>query len=75
MTLRQIRNTRHLKNVLKAGKTVELKERNSPLAHIVPVRKPAAEKDWPDFEARLKRIFGDRVLNVVDEFIADRNRW
>jgi len=41
----------------------------------VPVRKPAAEKDWPDFEARLKRIFGDRVLNVVDEFIADRNRW
>lgn len=75
MTLRQIRNTRHLKTVLKAGKTVELKDRNSPLAHIVPIRKPPAEKVWPDFEARLKKIFGDRVLNVVDEFIEDRNRW
>jgi len=28
--------------------------------------------EWPDFEGRLKDIFGDRVFNVVDDLIKDR---
>jgi len=74
MTLREIRDTKTLKAKLKAGRTLELKERNVPLAHIVPIRKKAAQKEWPDFEARAREIFGDRVLHVVDEFIKDRHR-
>jgi antitoxin (DNA-binding transcriptional repressor) of toxin-antitoxin stability system len=74
MTLREIRDTKRLKAKLKAGTAIELKERNELLAHIVPIRRTAAKKDWPDFEARLKSIFGDRVLNAVDEFVEDRNR-
>ncbi len=74
MTLREIRDTKRLKTRLRSGKTIELRERNELLAHIVPIRKTAAEKEWPDFEARLKQIFGDKVLNAVDEFIEDRNR-
>jgi antitoxin (DNA-binding transcriptional repressor) of toxin-antitoxin stability system len=75
MTLRQLRNTRQLKSLVKSGQTIELKDRNRTFARIVPIDPPPAAKEWPDFEARLKSIFGDQVLNVVDEFIKDRNRW
>lgn len=73
MTLREIRDTKRLKAKLKAGNTIELKERNELLARIVPIRKAAAEKDWPDFAARRRKIFGDRVLNAVDDFIKHRH--
>ncbi len=73
MTLREIRDTKRLKAKLKAGRTVELKERNELLAHIVPIRKTPEEKDWPDFEARRRKIFGDRVLDAVDDFIKHRH--
>jgi antitoxin (DNA-binding transcriptional repressor) of toxin-antitoxin stability system len=75
MNMRQLRNTRQLKALLKAGKTIELKERNRSLARIVPIESPPEDKQWPDFEARLKKVFGNRALKVVDEFIGDRNRW
>jgi antitoxin (DNA-binding transcriptional repressor) of toxin-antitoxin stability system len=73
MSIRQLRNTRQLKSLLRAGKTVELQDRNRPIARIVPIDKPATEKQWPDFEARLQRIFGDRVLNSGDEFLKERH--
>jgi antitoxin (DNA-binding transcriptional repressor) of toxin-antitoxin stability system len=74
MNMRQLRDTRQLKSLLKAGETIELVERNNPLARIIPIDKPAPkEKVWPDFEARLKSLFGDRVLNSVDEFIKNRH--
>lgn len=75
MTLRQIRDTRRLKSALKAGRTVELKERNVPLAHIVPVQKPSGKTEWPDFEARRKKVFGDRVLPGADLLIEERGRY
>ncbi len=75
MTLREIRDTKRLKAKLKAGRTVELKERNELLAHIVPIRKAAAEKDWPDFAARRREIFGDRVLPGADLLIEERGRY
>jgi antitoxin (DNA-binding transcriptional repressor) of toxin-antitoxin stability system len=75
MTLREIRNTRHLKAVLKSGTTVELKERNQPLAHIVPIQKPPATREWPDFEARRRNIFGERVLPGADLLIEERGRY
>lgn len=75
MTLREIRDTKRLKARLKAGKTIELKERSEPVAHIVPIRKTAARKDWPDFEARRKEIFGDQVLPGADLLIDERGRY
>jgi antitoxin (DNA-binding transcriptional repressor) of toxin-antitoxin stability system len=73
MTLRQLRNTRQLKSLVKAGETIELKDRNHTFAHIVPIDKPPAEKVWPDFAARRKKIFGDRVFNAVEDFLVDRH--
>jgi antitoxin (DNA-binding transcriptional repressor) of toxin-antitoxin stability system len=76
VNIRQLRDTRRLKAWLRAGKTVELRERDRLIARIVPeaeAQKPPVE--WPDFAARAKKIFGDRVLNIVDNLIEDRGRY
>jgi hypothetical protein len=70
VNIRQLRDTRRLKAWLRAGKTVELRERDK----IVPEKEePKRSVKWPDFEARAKEILGDRILpNVVLE---DRGRY
>ncbi|HEX4427395.1 MAG TPA: hypothetical protein VH079_18485 [Terriglobales bacterium] len=75
LNLRQLRNTRLLKTWLRAGNTVELKERDRVIARIVPENQPAAPPKYPDFAARSKKIFGGRVLTIVDDFIKDRGRY
>jgi len=72
VNLRQLRDTRQLKAWLKAGKTVELRERNSVLARIVPEKQIVEPAEWPDFEARLRRNFGDRILPAVEILIQER---
>jgi hypothetical protein len=42
------------------------------VARIVPESPRIRPVEWPDFEARAKKIFGDRVLNIVDDLIEDR---
>jgi len=74
VNIRQLRDTRRLKAWLRAGKTVELRERDKLIAKIVPenesVKSPVK---WPDFGTRAREIFGDRVLpNVILE---DRGRY
>jgi antitoxin (DNA-binding transcriptional repressor) of toxin-antitoxin stability system len=75
MNIRQLRDTRRLKAWLRAGKTVELRERDRLIAHILPAGPPAEPREWPDFAARLKKLFGDRVLPnaVIEE--RDRARY
>jgi hypothetical protein len=77
VNLRQLRDTKQLKIWLKAGETVELRERDTVLGRIVPEETVKAPVEWPDFGARRRKIFGDRVLNAVDDLIADResSRW
>jgi antitoxin (DNA-binding transcriptional repressor) of toxin-antitoxin stability system len=74
VNIRQLRDTRRLKAWLRAGKTVELRERDKLIARIVPEREEKPSVQWPDFAARRRRIFGDRVLTVVDDFLRDRHR-
>jgi hypothetical protein len=45
---------------LRAGKTVELRERDKLIARIVPEQENKKTVEWPDFAARAKKIFGDR---------------
>ncbi len=42
----------------------------------MPEQEPQDTKltEWPDFEVRRKKIFGDRVLNAVEDFLKDRHR-
>jgi antitoxin (DNA-binding transcriptional repressor) of toxin-antitoxin stability system len=74
VNMRELRNTRQLKAWLKAGKTVELRERNNLLALITPQngKQRTEPVEWPDFEARAKAIFGDRVIPAVEMLIQDR---
>jgi len=68
MNLRQLRDTRQLKNWLKAGKTVELRERDRVIGRIVPESSLDKPVEWPDFAARAKKILGNRILpNAVLE--------
>jgi antitoxin (DNA-binding transcriptional repressor) of toxin-antitoxin stability system len=63
VNLRQLRDTKQLKAWLKAGETVELRERELVLARIVPEQPPKTTVEWPDAAARRRRIFGDRILD------------
>jgi antitoxin (DNA-binding transcriptional repressor) of toxin-antitoxin stability system len=72
VNLRQLRDTRQLKAWLKAGETVELRERDHVLGRIVPEEPVKQPVEWPDFEARAKKIFGDRVLSGADLVIEER---
>ena len=76
INLRQLRDTRRLKSWLRAGNTVELRERDRVIARIVPADRPAQpQAEWPDFAARAKKIFGDRILPGADLVIKERGRY
>ncbi len=75
MNMRQLRDTRKLKAWLRAGKTVELRERDQIIARIVPAQQSHKAAQWPDFTARRKNIFGDRVLPGADLLIEERGRY
>jgi hypothetical protein len=74
VNMRGLRDTQKLKALLREGKSIELRDRNRVIGRIVPEPNPEELKEWPDFEARQKEIFGDRVLNAVENFLEDRHR-
>jgi antitoxin (DNA-binding transcriptional repressor) of toxin-antitoxin stability system len=74
VNIRQLRDTKRLKAWLRAGKTVELREREQVIGRIVPVPSPAPRK-YPDFAAMRKEIFGDRILPGADLVIEERGRY
>jgi hypothetical protein len=74
MNLRQLRDTRKLKSWLKAGKTVELRERSSLLGHIVPESRIRRSNEWPNFEGDAREVFGDQILPGTDLLIKERER-
>lgn len=74
VNMRQLRDTKRLKTLLRAGTTVELCERNKVIARIVPEKQEQAPFKYPDFSARRKKIFGDRVLPAVEILLKERRR-
>ena len=76
VNIRQLRDTRRLKAWLRAGKTVELRERDKLIAKIVPEQEAERRPvQYPDFEARARKIFGNRVLTAADDLIRERGRY
>ncbi len=71
---RQLRDTRQLFAWLDAGEVVELKKRNRVVARIVPESPRLQPVVWPDFAARLKRNFGNRILPGADLLIEEREK-
>jgi antitoxin (DNA-binding transcriptional repressor) of toxin-antitoxin stability system len=75
VNMRQLRDTRKLKAWLRAGKTVELRERDRVIARIVPQPLRKKRPPLPDFAAIRKEIFGDRILPGSDLLIEERGRF
>jgi len=75
MNIRELRDSKKLQNWLRSGKTVELRVRKKVVARIVPNGKDETPKKYPDFAARRKRIFGNRVLPAVETLIRERGRY
>lgn len=75
VNIRQLRDTRRLKELLSAGQTVELRERQNVIAHIVPAQVPLAPENWPDFARRRQKIFGKRLVSGADLVIEERGRF
>ncbi len=73
VNLRQLRDTRQLLTWLEAGEVVELRKRDRVVARIVPESLRRTPGEWPDFAARRKRTFGDQVVPIVEDMIAERN--
>ena len=61
-------------NMAQSRKTVDLQERDRVIGHIIPEQKAADAVVWPDFEARRKKVFGDRIL-PGDLVIEERGRY
>jgi antitoxin (DNA-binding transcriptional repressor) of toxin-antitoxin stability system len=75
VNIRELRDTRRLKAWLRAGKTVELRERQDVIARIVPAQAQVGPKHWPDFASRRHKTFGQRVLSGADLVIKQRGRF
>ena len=75
VNMRQLRDTRRLKAWLRAGQTVELRERDRVIARIVPEAVPPRPDEVPDFAALRREILGDRILPGADLLIEERGRF
>jgi len=75
VNMRQLRDTRRLKAWLRAGKTVDLRERDRVIARIVPQKQNEPLCQWPDFETFAREIIGDRILPGADLLIEERGRY
>jgi antitoxin (DNA-binding transcriptional repressor) of toxin-antitoxin stability system len=57
---------------LERGEEIEIRKRKRVIARLVPVRpKPTA---YPDFGARARKIFGDRVTELTGTQIVSEGR-
>jgi antitoxin (DNA-binding transcriptional repressor) of toxin-antitoxin stability system len=74
VNMRGLRDTRRLKAWLKAGKTVELRDRDRVIGRIVPDQPNQAPVEWPDFAARAKAILGGRRVPGADMLIKEREK-
>jgi antitoxin (DNA-binding transcriptional repressor) of toxin-antitoxin stability system len=76
ITLRQLRDTKQVKTWLRAGVQIEVRERGEVIGDLVPRTPPKFDRskiEWPNFEARAKAIFGDRVIPAVEDLINERH--
>jgi antitoxin (DNA-binding transcriptional repressor) of toxin-antitoxin stability system len=65
ITLSQLRDTRRLRPWLRAGKTVELRERSRVIAHIVPVK----EDDGPRAQGSSSRNPSRKLKRAIDKIL------
>jgi len=79
MTKASVRDLRYefkkIERLLLQGEEIQITKRRRVIARLVP-ENGVMPKKMPDFEARIRRIYGDKVLAVsgADLISADRDR-
>jgi antitoxin (DNA-binding transcriptional repressor) of toxin-antitoxin stability system len=65
-----------IERLLRQGQEIQITKRRKVIARLVP-ESAARAKEVPDFQARRRRIYGDKVLAVsgAELVSADRNRY
>jgi len=74
INLRELRDTVQLKAWLRNGEVVELRERDTVLARIVPVRETPSSAARPRFAERARATFGDKVF-AAGSIERERDRY
>jgi antitoxin (DNA-binding transcriptional repressor) of toxin-antitoxin stability system len=64
---------RKLEDLLRQGQEIQITKRNRVIATLVPAKKEA-RIELPDFEARLKKIYGNRKMKVSGAKLIARDR-
>jgi antitoxin (DNA-binding transcriptional repressor) of toxin-antitoxin stability system len=75
VNIRQLRETRRLKAWLRAGETIELRERDRVIARIVTDKQDPLPVEWPAFSTRAKKVLGNRILPGADIVVEERGRY
>jgi len=80
MTRASVRDLRYdfkkIERLLLKGEEIQITKHRRVIARLMPERLGAA-KPLPDFEARIRKIYGDKMLAVsgADLISADRDRY
>lgn len=80
MTKASVRDLRYdfkkIERLLLKGEEIQITKHRRVIGRLVPERAEVAKK-MPDFEARIRKIYGDKVLAVsgADLISADRDRY
>lgn len=80
MTKASVRDLRYefrkIERLLRQGEEIQITKRRRVIARLVPESVEAVKK-MPDFRARVRKIYGDKMLAVsgADLIAADRDRY
>ena len=80
MTKASVRDLRYefkkIERLLRQGEEIQITKRRRVIARLVPESAEAVKK-MPDFRARVRKIYGDKMLAVsgADLIAADRDRY
>jgi antitoxin (DNA-binding transcriptional repressor) of toxin-antitoxin stability system len=80
MTKTSVRDLRYefkkIERLLRQGEEIQITKRRRVIARLVPEKEEVAKK-LPDFRARMREIYGDKVFAVsgADLIAADRDRY
>jgi antitoxin (DNA-binding transcriptional repressor) of toxin-antitoxin stability system len=80
MTKTSVRDLRYefkkIERLLRQGEEIQITKRRRVIARLVPEKEEVAKK-LPDFRARMREIYGDKVFAVsgADPIAADRDRY
>jgi len=67
-------NLKHVMARVARGQVFEVTRHRRPIARLAPVRPVGPADPWPDLEARVRAVFGKRIVTPGPSQIVDEDR-